>query len=288
MAVIRVSESCPARRRRAVPKVRAVGRAFVIAGASSPAALSRKRGGAVRSPPLLNRQASLPVVATGQTGAGQGGLALPRNPPRRLTPLKTEKAMTCDCWLKAHLSSDEGDHIQAGADAADLIVSDFVRQRLLAYPLLLDYSGRKDRPPETLRGDPDLCRRLIDSQPRKWKFMVRVLVWVPGETISSAQENRLMDYFENPAFVGLGADQYHILWVWHRYASHHEPHSVIPRLELSTCRALNAFPPSWMKDFYPIRDFYNRKNSWSRPGDPARARFNAPAEAELRCTRLLR
>ena len=182
-------------------------------------------------------------MATGQTGAGQRGPALPWNPPRRPTPPLAEKAVTHDRWLKVRLTSGEGDHIQAQVAAAGLTVSDFVRQRLLAYPLLLDYSGRKYCPPETLRGDPDLCRRLIDSQPRKWKFVVRVLVWVPGETISSAQENRLMDFFENPAFAGLGADQYHILWVRHRYAGHHEPHSVIPRLEISTGRALNAFPP---------------------------------------------
>ena len=36
--------------------------------------------------------------------------------------------------------------------------------------LRLDYPGRKESPPEVLRGDPALTRALIDSQDRQWKF----------------------------------------------------------------------------------------------------------------------
>lgn len=54
-----------------------------------------------------------------------------------------------------------------------------------------------------------------------------------------------MDDFEKLAFAGMQPDQYNILWVRHSHANHHELHFVIPRVELSTGKAFNAFPPGW-------------------------------------------
>jgi hypothetical protein len=156
------------------------------------------------------------------------------------------------------------------------------------YLLRLDYPGRKDAPPEVLRGAPDLTRDLIDAQTRKWKFTSGVCSWGPEDRVTPEQEKRLMDDFERTAFAGLEADQYDILWVRHSHAGHHELHFVIPRVELSTGKAMNSFPPGCQKAFDPLRDLYNLRENWSRPDDPARARLFTPDSADLHQARLIR
>lgn len=156
------------------------------------------------------------------------------------------------------------------------------------YLLRLDYPGRKESPPEVLRGDPALTRALIDSQDRQWKFSAGVLSWGPEDAVTPEQERRLMDDFENTAFSGLAPDQYSIFWVRHSHAGHHELHFVMPRMELSTGKALNAFPPGWQKDFDVLRDLYNWREGWTRPDDPERARVRTPDHADVTYARLKR
>ena len=156
------------------------------------------------------------------------------------------------------------------------------------YLLRRDYPGRKEAPPQILRGDPALTRALIDAQTCKWKFSAGVCSWGPEDQVTPKQEKRLMDDFEETAFAGLEPDQYDILWVRHSHAGHHELHFVIPRQELSTGKAFNAFPPGWQKHFDPLRDLHNLREGWSRPDDPARARLHTPDQADLHKARLLR
>ncbi len=156
------------------------------------------------------------------------------------------------------------------------------------YLLRMDYPGRSEGPPTLLRGDADMTRDLIDAQPRKWKFTAGVCSWGPEDTVTPEQERQLMDDFERLAFAGLEPDQYNILWVRHSHAGHHELHFVIPRVELSTGKAFNAFPPGWRKDFDQLRDLYNWRENWTRPDDPARARFSTPDHADLHKARLIR
>ncbi|UQZ88837.1 hypothetical protein C4J81_06340 [Deltaproteobacteria bacterium Smac51] len=156
------------------------------------------------------------------------------------------------------------------------------------YLIRLDYPKRDESPPIVLRGDPGLTLDLIDALENKWKFSAGVCSWGPDDTITPEQEQRLMDDFERTAFAGLEPDRYNILWVRHIHAGHHELHFVIPRIELSTGRAMNAFPPGWQKDFDPLRDLYNHREGWSRPDDPARARTRSPEHADLHRARLLR
>lgn len=156
------------------------------------------------------------------------------------------------------------------------------------YLLRLDYPGRKESPPEVLRGDPALTRALIDSQDRQWKFSAGVLSWGPEDVVTPEQESRLMDDFENTAFAGLEPDQFSILWVRHSHAGHHELHFVTPRMELRTGKALNAFPPGWQKDFDVLRDLYNWREGWTRPDDPERARVRTPDHADIKYARLKR
>ena len=151
-----------------------------------------------------------------------------------------------------------------------------------------DYPGRDELPPEVLRGDVDTTRALIDSLDTKWKFTAGVLSWHPDDKVTAEQERRVMDDFEQVAFAGLEPNQRNILWVRHSHAGHHELHFVIPRVELSSGKALNPCPPGWQKHFDVFRDLYNHREGWARPDDPARARLHTPEHADLHKARLLR
>lgn len=161
-------------------------------------------------------------------------------------------------------------------------------RQAVEYLTRLDYPQRTASPPLVLRGDPAQTIALIETQERTWKFSAGVLSWGPEDTISPEQERCLMDDFESTAFAGLEPDQYDILWVRHSHAGHHELHFVTPRMELSTGKALNAFPPGWQKDFDVLRDLYNWRQGWTRPDDPARARVRTPDHADVHCARLKR
>jgi hypothetical protein len=156
------------------------------------------------------------------------------------------------------------------------------------YLVRMDYPGRKEAPPEILRGDPDTTRDLIDSIDRKWKFTAGVLSWHPDDTVTPEQEECVMDDFESVAFAGLEPDQRNILWVRHNHAGHHELHFVIPRLDLASGKDFNACPPGWQKDFDVFRDLHNHQEGWARPDDPARARLHTPDHADLHKARLIR
>ncbi len=144
-----------------------------------------------------------------------------------------------------------------------------------------DYPGRKDEPPEVLRGDVGMTRALIDSITRKWKYTAGALSWHPDDKVSPEKEEEVMDAFEQVAFAGLEPDQRNILWVRHLHAGHHELHFVIPRMELSSGKAFNACPPGWEEDFAPFRDLFNHREQWARPDDPAREREKLPDKADL-------
>jgi hypothetical protein len=156
------------------------------------------------------------------------------------------------------------------------------------YLVRQDYQGRKEHPPVVLRGDPEMTKALIDSIDREWKYTAGVCAWGPEDSIAPEKENELMDRFEAVAFAGMAPDQYNILWVRHSHAGHHELHFVIPRMELSTGKAFNAFPPGWERDFAPLRDLENIRNGWSRPDDPERARLFTPSNADITEARLTR
>lgn len=161
-------------------------------------------------------------------------------------------------------------------------------QAAVNYLTRRDYPGRTENPPVVLRGEPELTKALTASQDRQWKFCAGVLSWGPEDHVTPEQEQRLMDDFEQTAFAGLAPDQYAILWVRHSHAGHHELHFVIPRMELSTGKALNPFPPGWQKDFDPLRDMYNWCEGWTRPDDPARSRVRTPEHADIHVARLKR
>lgn len=131
----------------------------------------------------------------------------------------------------------------------------------------------RQTPPVVVKGDPETTRRLIDSIDRVWKYTSGIIAWAPGEIVTPAQEAEFVREFESIAFAGLKPDQYNDLWVRHLENDGHELHFLIPRTELTTGKAFNAFAPGWQKHFDPLRDKWNIEHGWSRPDNPSRARL---------------
>ncbi|MGL4882464.1 MAG: hypothetical protein ACRC8K_15600, partial [Waterburya sp.] len=80
------------------------------------------------------------------------------------------------------------------------------------------------------------------------------------------------------AFAGLDKDAYNTLWVKHSHTANNrvELHFVTPRVELYTGKSLNIAPPGWHGYFKPWQTFWNIKQGWARPDDPARKRIYEP------------
>jgi hypothetical protein len=136
-----------------------------------------------------------------------------------------------------------------------------------------DGSARTPQP-HIVRGDAELVRRLIDAVPFERTYTSGVLSFAPGEIITPAMENAIMDGFERVAFAGLEPNRYSILWVRHQHAGHHELHFVTPRMELASGKSLNIHPPGRASKtmFDTFRSQVNAEYGLADPDDPARAR----------------
>ena len=146
-----------------------------------------------------------------------------------------------------------------------------------AFRYLLDQNrskAREENPPQVLRGDPDQMIRVCTSNRHKHKYSSGVLSFAPGENITDAMKNDIMDRFENAAFAGLDSDQYEITWVLHEHAGHTELHFVVARMELHSGKALNIRPPGSEATalFDAFRRQINLEYGLADPDDPARAR----------------
>src|SRR5437764_15227221 len=67
--------------------------------------------------------------------------------------------------------------------------------------------------PHVVRGDPELVRRLIDALPFERTYVSGVLSFAPGEIITPAMEQAIIDGFEMVAFVVLVSDRNCMCWV---------------------------------------------------------------------------
>ena len=135
-------------------------------------------------------------------------------------------------------------------------------------------AGRDHAPPEVLRGDMGRTRDLIDSIDRKWTYTHGVVSFALEDAPTEDQQRLVMDELEALAFAGLDPEQYDITWVRHQHTEggRVELHFVVPRMELTTGKALNIAPPGWESSYRPLRDFLNHSHGWARPDDPERAR----------------
>lgn len=130
--------------------------------------------------------------------------------------------------------------------------------------------------PEVLSGDPELTRALIDSNTRKWRYISGAVAFHANDDPSEVQQAAVMRDFEKAAFAGLERDQTYILWVRHRHMGNVELHFLIPRVELQGNRSFNPAPPGPEAYFNAFRDYWNAREGWISPEEPARKRMIEP------------
>ena len=135
--------------------------------------------------------------------------------------------------------------------------------------------------PIVLKGDPKMMIRQIDVVPFRWKYSSGVLSFACTDAPTDHELNELMDDFETVAFAGLPMSSRSILWVLHEENGRKELHFIVPRQEVHSGKAFNAFPPGWQKRFDLLRDKHNYRNGWARPDDPTRARAWQPGIQRL-------
>jgi len=132
-----------------------------------------------------------------------------------------------------------------------------------------------------LKGDRNLTESIIKSISNKQKVTVGVLSF-EERNISAAQKEELMQEFEKTLFPGLSENQYNILWVEHTDKNRLELNFVIPKIELSTQKALNPYFHKY--DFARIEmfeDIYNIKYNLTSKKDPSKAQTILGSKKEL-------
>lgn len=139
----------------------------------------------------------------------------------------------------------------------------------------VDYLLGKDRDregAETLRGDPEQTRELIDASSYAKTYTSGVLSFAEAD-LPDAHKRQIMDSFERALMPGLDADQYDCLWVEHRDKDRLELNFVIPNTELTTGRRLQ---PYYDRADRPRVDAWktltNAKYNLHDPSDPANQR----------------
>ena len=141
--------------------------------------------------------------------------------------------------------------------------------------------GVRSKSPQILKGDPAMLRRQIDTIPYKWKYSSGAFSFAPEDSPTDEQLAAVIEATEDLAFAGLPPSSRSILWVLHEEGRRKDLRFIIPRQEVHTGKAFNAFPPRWEKKFDHLRDMFNFKYGWVRPDDPARARPVRPGVQAL-------
>ena len=136
----------------------------------------------------------------------------------------------------------------------------------------------RDPPPEIVRGNPEITKRLIDEIDFKYKYNSGVISFAIEDAPTVEIQQALIDSFEEYAFAGIEPKNYNTLWVRHTHTGSNrvELHIVTPRVDLETGKSLNITPPGWHGYFKPWQTYWNIKEDWARPDDPARARVYKP------------
>ena len=136
----------------------------------------------------------------------------------------------------------------------------------------MDYLLGKNQDREqavVLQGDPKLTQQLADSLNFKHKYTVGVLSFQEQDLDENTKKD-IMANFEKALFTGLEADQYNITWIQHRDKDRLELNFVVPKVELTTGKALNPyFDPVDRTRINAFKDYMNAKHDLHDPNDPA-------------------
>lgn len=136
---------------------------------------------------------------------------------------------------------------------------------------------------QVLQGDPQLTQQLADSLEFKHKYTVGVLSFQEND-LDDKTKREIMADFEKSLLCGLEADQYNICWIEHKDKGRLELNFVIPKVELSTGKALNPYFDSVdRKRVNAFKDHTNAKYDLSDPNDPEKRqpltpKYNLPKD----------
>lgn len=133
---------------------------------------------------------------------------------------------------------------------------------------LLGKHGNREHA-KVLQGDPKLTQQLADSLNFKHKYTVGVLSFEEKD-LEDKTKKEIMADFEKALLCGLEQDQYDICWVEHKDKGRLELNFVIPKIELTTGKALNPYFDSVdRKRVNAFKDHTNVKYDLTDPNDPA-------------------
>lgn len=125
---------------------------------------------------------------------------------------------------------------------------------------------------KVLSGNPELTKAIIKEMKNKHKVTMGSINFKEGETLTASQKETIMSDFEKTLLPGLDKEQYNILWVQHTDKGRLELNFVIPKVELTTQKAMN--PYFHAHDFARIdmfEDIQNIKYNLESKKDPANA-----------------
>ena len=141
----------------------------------------------------------------------------------------------------------------------------------------------KEGTAKTIKGDPYLTKKIIDSIERKQKATVGVLSFEEKNPLTKKQKLEVIEAFEKTLLPGLDQDQYNILWVEHTDKGRLELNFVIPKVELTSGKALQ--PYYHKADFARIdmfEDLTNIRFNLSSKKDPAKQRTLQGSHKEVK------
>lgn len=150
----------------------------------------------------------------------------------------------------------------------------------------IDYALSPDRvangTARVLKGDERMTRELVATITKKQKTSFAVMSFEEAN-IPEEQKRELMAAFERTFFAGLRPDQYNVLWVEHTDKGRLELNAIIPKIELSTGKALN---PYYHKADLHLKDLFtksmNLKYGFTDPRDPAKTATVSGSKKQIR------
>ena len=121
-------------------------------------------------------------------------------------------------------------------------------------------------------GNPELTKKIIFSIENDYKFSAGVMTF--EEHINKKRRDEIIEHFRKTFFPGLKGNQYNLLVVEHTDKNRSELHFIIPRIELSTGLAYNAYFVD--RDFKKkdlFQDYINAKYNLTSPHQIEKKRF---------------
>jgi len=135
---------------------------------------------------------------------------------------------------------------------------------------LLDKKRVADKTAKILKGDEQITRSIVANISKKQKLTIGTLSF-EEKNLTQKQKETIIEDFEKTLLPGLEPEQYNILWVEHTDKGRLELNFAIPKVELTTQKALQ--PYYHKQDFARIEMFedkYNILYNLSSKKDPSK------------------